>query len=102
MSNSIEIFLIIVIIAAQATITWKAWTQIKSMKKFLPGGRASLELKDYEIPVDKILELEPSQVVDKITYRKVEKVEDPVQNEPVMGIPIVEEDDDEYSFINQL
>lgn len=38
------------------------------MKSFLPEGRNSLALKEYDIPADKILELEPSQVVDKITY----------------------------------
>ena len=54
------------------------------MKSFLPEGRTSLALKEYDIPADKILKLEPSQVVDKITYTpsKVKEEEIPEYEQP--------------------
>lgn len=77
MFSTLEIIAIIGIIIVQLIIAVHAYRQIDQMKSFLPGGRTSLDLKEYEIPADKILELEPYQVVDKITYTpsKVEEEE---------------------------
>lgn len=77
MFSTLEIIAIIGIIIVQLIIAVHAYRQIDQMKSFLPEGRTSLTLKKYEIPADKILELEPYQVVDKITYTssKVEEEE---------------------------
>lgn len=77
MFSTLETVAIIGIIIVQLIIAVRAYRQIDQMKSFLPSGRTSLALKEYEIPADKILELEPSQVVDQITYTplKVEEVE---------------------------
>lgn len=77
MFSTLETIAIIGIIIVQIIIAVHAYRQIDQMKSFLPEGRTSLALKEYAIPADKILELEPSQVVDKITYTpsKVEEVE---------------------------
>ncbi len=68
MFSSLETIAIIAIIITQWVIAYHAFRQIMQTKSFLPEGKSSLTLKEYEIPSDKILELEPSQVVDKITY----------------------------------
>ncbi|MBR6715098.1 MAG: hypothetical protein IKI83_01440 [Prevotella sp.] len=69
MFSTLETIAIIAIIIVQLVITNHAYRQIKQMRSFLPDGKSSLTLKEYEIPVDKILQLEPSQVVDKITFQ---------------------------------
>ena len=51
------------------------------MKSFLPEGRNSLTLKEYDIPADKILKLEPSQVVDKNTYTPSKVKEEEITKE---------------------
>lgn len=81
MFSSLETIAIIAIIITQLVIAYHAFKQIMQTKSFLPGGRDSLTLKEYEIPSDKILELEPSQVVDKITYlvKKDSQKEDSVE-----------------------
>lgn len=68
MYNSLEIFAIILIIIIQAIIAYRAYNQINQLNSFLPEGRSSLTLKEYEIPSEEILELEPSQVIDRIAY----------------------------------
>lgn len=68
MFSTIETVVIIGIVIIQLVIAVHAYRQIGQMKSFLPEGRSSLALKEYEIPADKIIHLEPSQVVDKITY----------------------------------
>ena len=78
MFSTLETIAIIVIIIVQLIIAAHAYRQIYQMKSFLPEGRNSLTLKEYDIPADKILKLEPSQVVDKNTYTpckvKVEEI----------------------------
>lgn len=69
MFSSLETIAIIAIIIAQFVLAYHAFKQIRQTKSFLPGGRASLTLKEYEIPSDIILELEPSDVIGKIKYR---------------------------------
>ena len=68
MFSILEAIAIIGIIVVQLVIAVRAYKQIEQMKSFLPDGRSSLALKEYEIPADKILELKPSQVVNRITY----------------------------------
>ena len=68
MYNSLEIFAITLIIIIQAIIAFRAYNQINQLNSFLPEGRSSLTLKEYEIPSEDILELEPSQVIDRIAY----------------------------------
>lgn len=68
MYNSIEVFAIIFIIVVQVIITLRAYIQIRQLNSFLPKGRSSLTLKEYEIPSEKILDMDPSQVINKITY----------------------------------
>ena len=68
MFSTLEPLAIIAIIVIQLIISVNVYKQILSIKSFLPNGRNSLSLKEYEIPADKILELEPSQVVDKRKY----------------------------------
>lgn len=68
MYNSLEIFAIILIIVIQVIIAYRAYNQINQLNSFLPEGRSSLTLKEYEIPSEEILELEPSQVIDRIAY----------------------------------
>lgn len=68
MYNSLEIFAIIFIIVIQVIIAFRAYKQINQLNSFLPDGRSSLTLKEYEIPSEEILELEPSQVIDRIAY----------------------------------
>ena len=69
MSSVLETIAVILIIIAQLIIAYRAFNQIKKLKTFLPYGKASLSLEEYEIPSDKILELNPSDIVGKITYR---------------------------------
>ena len=69
MSSVLETIAVVLIIIAQLIIAYRAFNQIKKLKSFLPYGKASLSLKEYEIPSDKILELDPSDIVGKITYR---------------------------------
>ena len=68
MYNSLEIFAIILIILIQAIIAFRAYNQINQLNSFLPDGRSSLTLKEYDIPSEEILELEPSQVIDRIAF----------------------------------
>ncbi len=68
MYNSIEIFAIILIIVVQCVIAYRTYNQISQLNSFLPEGRNSLTLKEYEIPSEEILDLEPSQVIDRIAY----------------------------------
>lgn len=68
MFSTIETIAIITIIIAQIIIAVRAYRKILQMKSFLSKGKDSLKLREYEVPSDKILELEPSQVVDKIIY----------------------------------
>ncbi len=68
MFSTLETIAIIGIIVVQLIIAIHTYRKIDQMKSFLPEGRQSLMLKEYEIPAGKNLKLEPSQVVDKITY----------------------------------
>ena len=81
MFSTLETIAIIVIIIVQLIIAAHAYRQIYQMKSFLPEGRTSLALKEYDIPADKILELEPSQVVDKITYTPSKVKEEEITKE---------------------
>lgn len=75
MSNSFEIIVIAIIVLAQVLITLRAFRQINIMNSFLPEGRSSLKLEEYEIPSEDILGIDPSDVVGKITYKVVPKAE---------------------------
>lgn len=68
MYNSVEIFAIILIVIVQCVIAFRAYNQINQLNSFLPEGRNSLTLKEYEIPSEEILDLDPSQVIDRIAY----------------------------------
>lgn len=68
MYNSLEVFVIILIIVIQVIIAFRAYKQINQLNSFFPDGRNSLTLKEYEIPSEDILDLEPSQVIDRIAY----------------------------------
>ena len=68
MYNSLEIIAILFIIVIQAVIAFRAYNQINQLNSFLPDGKSSLTLKEYEIPSEEILEIEPSQVIDRIAY----------------------------------
>lgn len=76
MFSIIETIAIITIIIAQIIIAVRAYRKILQMKSFLPDGKDSLKLREYEVPSDKILELEPSQVVDKILYLVKERTQE--------------------------
>ena len=69
MYSVFETVAVIIIIIAQLVIAYRVYNQIQKLKTFLPDGKSSLALEEYEVPVDKILELEPSDIVGKITYR---------------------------------
>jgi len=69
MFSSLEIIAIIAIVICQFVIAYRAYNQIKKLNTFLPQGRNSLTLGEYEVPADQILNLEPSDVVGKITFR---------------------------------
>ena len=81
MYSSIEVFSIITIIIVQIMIARHAYKQIMQTNSFLPNGRESLELKEYEIPSNKILELEPSDIVDNLTYLVGYEVSCPIKSE---------------------
>ncbi len=76
MFSTIETIAIITIIIVQIIIAIRAYRKILQMKSFLTKGRDSLKLREYEVPSDKILELEPSQVVDKIIYLVQERTQE--------------------------
>ena len=59
MSSGFEIIAVIIIIIAQLVIAYRVYNQIQKMKTFLPNGKTSLALEEYEVPADKILDLEP-------------------------------------------
>lgn len=113
MYSSFEVFAIITIIIVQIMIARHAYRQIMQTTSFLPNGRASLELKEYEIPSDKILELEPSDVVGKIAYivrddvmvTPVESSEQPrdergrFTSKQVADVSVDEEDYEDYSLL---
>lgn len=71
MSSGFEIIAVIIIIIAQLVIAYRVYNQIQKMKTFLPNGKTSLALEEYEVPADKILDLEPRDIVGNITYRPV-------------------------------
>lgn len=71
MSNSFEIIVIGVIVAVQLYVAFRTFRQINIMNDFLPEGRSSLKLEEYEIPAEEILGLDPSDVVGKIKYKVV-------------------------------
>lgn len=106
MYSSFEVFAIITIIIVQIMIARHAYRQIMQTKSFLPNGRASLELKEYEIPSDKILELEPSDVVDKIAFLVRDDVIIAPRDErgrftskQVSDVSVDEEDYEDYSLL---
>lgn len=76
MSSSFEIFVIALIVIAQLFVAYRTFTQINIMNDFLPSGRSSLKLEEYEIPTEEILGLDPSDVIGKIKYRVVSKNEE--------------------------
>lgn len=76
MSNSFEIIAIAIIVIAQVLIAFRTFRQINIMNSFLPEGRSSLKLEEYEIPAEEILGLDPSDVVGKIAYKVVPKKDD--------------------------
>ena len=83
MFSTLETIAIIGIIIVQLIIAVHAYWQIGQMKSFLPKGRTSLLLKEYEIPASKILELNPSDVVDKITYTPSKVEEEVIDSDPL-------------------
>lgn len=83
MFSTLETIAIIGIIIVQLIIAVHAYWQIGQMKSFLPKGRTSLLLKEYEIPTSKILELNPSDVVDKITYTPSKVEEEVIDSDPL-------------------
>ena len=89
MFSILETIAIIGIIIVQMIIAVHTYKKIVQMKSFLPKGRISLALKEYALPADKILELQPSQVVDKITYTpsRVEEVETVKEKSTVRAQP---------------
>lgn len=76
MSSVLETVAVILIIIAQLVIAYRVYNQIQKLKTFLPDGKSSLTLEEYEVPVDKILELEPSDIVGKITYRPSSNIDE--------------------------
>lgn len=76
MYSIIETIAIIAIIIAQIIISVRAYRKILQLKSFLPKGKDMLKLREYEVPSDQILELEPSQVVDKIIYLVKERTQE--------------------------
>lgn len=89
MFSTLETIAIIGIIIVQLIIAVHAYRQIAQMKSFLPEGRKSLVLKEYVLPTDRILELDPSQVVDKNTYdpSKVEESDSVKEEHPASVQP---------------
>ena len=83
MFSTLDTIAIIGIIIVQLIIAVHAYWQIGQMKSFLPKGRTSLLLKEYEIPASKILELNPSDVVDKITYTPSKVEEEVIDSDPL-------------------
>lgn len=86
MFSTLETIAIIGIIIVQLIIAVHAYWQIDQMKSFLPKERTSLLLKEYEIPASKILELNPSDIVDKITYTPSKVEEEVIDSEPLQDI----------------
>ena len=72
-------------------MAYRVYNQIQKLKSFLPNGKAALSLEEYEVPADKILELEPNDIVGKITYRPtLPKTEQSDET----GFILVDNDDD--------
>lgn len=68
MFSFLEALAIIVIIIIQMLVARHAFKQIRQTRRFLPGGRRSLTLKEYEIPAEQIRQLEPSQIIGQEVY----------------------------------
>ena len=68
MFSILEALAIIVIIIIQMLVARHAFKQIRQTRRFLPGGRRSLTLKEYEIPAEQIRQLEPSQIIGQEVY----------------------------------
>lgn len=68
MFSILEALAIIVIIIIQLLVARHAFKQIRQTRRFLPGGRRSLTLKEYEIPAEQIRQLEPSQIIGQEVY----------------------------------
>lgn len=68
MFSILEALAIIVIIIIQMLVARHAFKQIRQTSSFLPGGRRSLTLKEYEIPAEQIRQLEPSQIIGQEVY----------------------------------
>lgn len=68
MFSFLEALAIIVIIIIQMLVARHAIKQIRQTRRFLPGGRRSLTLKEYEIPAEQIRQLEPSQIIGQEVY----------------------------------
>lgn len=68
MFSFLEALAIIVIIIIQMLVARHAFKQIRQTRRFLPGGRRSLTLKEYEIPAEQIRQLEPSQIIGQEAY----------------------------------
>ena len=68
MFSILEALAIIVIIIIQILVARHAFKQIRQTRRFLPGGRRSLTLKEYEIPAEQIRQLEPSQIIGQEVY----------------------------------
>lgn len=81
MSNSFEIIVIAVIVAVQLYVAIRTFRQINIMNDFLPEGRSSLKLEEYEIPTEEILGLNPSDVVGRLKYKVVSKINQQEDNE---------------------
>lgn len=98
MYNTLEILAVILIIVIQAVIAFRAYNQISQLNSFLPEGRSSLTLKEYEIPSEEILELEPSHVIDRIAYlanhNKIVSESSPEDTEELANPSGIEEDED--------
>ena len=64
MSSQFETIAIIVIIAVQFIIALRVIVKIRQIKTFLPKGRHSLSLKNFSVQEDRIIKIEPTQVIE--------------------------------------
>ena len=105
MSSTFEIIAIILIIVAQIIISVRTHKQIVQLNTFLPNGKESLSLEEYEVDKDKILELEPSQIINKsylIDNNEVDLKDDVVVEDDNDDQPIIEHDDYDEEIIDRL
>lgn len=100
MSSTFEIIAIILIIVAQIIISVRTHKQIVQLNTFLPNGRESLSLEEYEVDKDRILELEPSQIINESSF--VDDEEDVVIDDNDGDPVLIEHDNYEEEIIDRL